>query len=108
MWRCQAAAGCVPGCLPRLPLTPTIRPPPPTHPLDSPHPSCRPQLGRGVSEYLWAANDEVTLLVQVETKECFDDLEVRACAMLCCLLPLNAFGWKLVGSSKFVCCSLPA
>ena len=37
---------------------------------------CRPQLGRPVPEYLSAANDEVALLVQCETKQCYDGLEV--------------------------------
>ncbi|PSC70905.1 2,4-dihydroxyhept-2-ene-1,7-dioic acid aldolase [Micractinium conductrix] len=35
----------------------------------------RPQLGRPVPEYLSAANDEVALLVQCETKQCYDGLE---------------------------------
>ena len=39
---------------------------------------CRPQLGRSVTEYIGAANDEVTLLIQVETRQCYEDLEVRA------------------------------
>ncbi|KAI7839070.1 hypothetical protein COHA_007212 [Chlorella ohadii] len=35
----------------------------------------RPQLGRSVTEYIGAANDEVTLLIQVETRQCYEDLE---------------------------------
>lgn len=37
----------------------------------------RPQLGRGVPEYLAAANDEVVLIIQVETRQCYEDLEAR-------------------------------
>lgn len=37
----------------------------------------RPQLGRAVPEFLAAANDEVTVMVQIETKQSLDELEVR-------------------------------
>lgn len=37
----------------------------------------RPQLGRGVADYVAAANGEVTLMVQCETRQCYEDLEVR-------------------------------
>ncbi len=43
---------------------------------------CRPQLGRSVTDYIGAANDEVTLLVQVETRQCYEDLEVGAALIL--------------------------
>ena len=29
-----------------------------------------------MSDYISAANDEVTLLIQVETRQCYEDLEV--------------------------------
>lgn len=35
----------------------------------------RPQLGRGVADYVAAANGEVTLMVQCETRQCYEDLE---------------------------------
>jgi len=48
---------------------------------------CRPQLGRGVQEYISAANGEVTLLIQCETRPCYEGLEASAVpchAMLRC------------------------
>lgn len=36
----------------------------------------RPQLGRGVADYISAANSEVTLMVQCETRQCYEELEV--------------------------------
>ncbi|KAI3428629.1 hypothetical protein D9Q98_007452 [Chlorella vulgaris] len=35
----------------------------------------RPQLGRDVGAFLSAANDEVVLILQCETRQCYDDLE---------------------------------
>lgn len=35
----------------------------------------RPQLGRSVEEYLDAANKEISLILQVETRQCLDNLE---------------------------------
>lgn len=36
---------------------------------------CRPQLGRDVASFLKQANDEVLLLIQIETKESYEDVE---------------------------------
>jgi hypothetical protein len=36
---------------------------------------CRPQLGRDVESFINSANDEVLLLIQIETKESYEDIE---------------------------------
>lgn len=48
----------------------------------------RPQLGRGVPEYLAAANDEVVLIIQVETRQCYEDLEavLSVPGVTCCFM----------------------
>jgi 2-keto-3-deoxy-L-rhamnonate aldolase RhmA len=38
----------------------------------------RPQLGRSTSDYLATANDGVALIIQVETKQCYEDLEASS------------------------------
>lgn len=62
----QAAAGAgAMRCCCASPSSPAAHPP-----------ARRPQLGRGVSEYIASANDEVALLIQCETRQCYEDLEV--------------------------------
>lgn len=56
------------------PSVPTRVPPRP-----SPLAPRRPQLRRAVPEFLAAANDEVTVMVQIETKQSLEELEVRGC-----------------------------
>lgn len=36
---------------------------------------CRPQLGREVPHFLRAANEEVVVMVQIETRESFESVE---------------------------------
>lgn len=53
----------------------------------------RPQLGRGVEEFLNAANDEVLLMVQIETRESLEDID-------------QARGGEAVGGGVGGCCRM--